>query len=73
MLQWIENGAALAWLIDPEKEQVFIYRADNSVEIMNGNSVALSFYIFYKYLGVCQNNLIYPFGKKRPSLDCCCP
>ncbi len=42
MLQWIENGAALAWLIDPEKEQVFIYRADNSVEIMNGFTNKLS-------------------------------
>ncbi len=36
MLKWIENGAGLAWLIDPENKQVFIYRADNSIAIVKG-------------------------------------
>jgi len=36
MLKWIENGARLAWLIDPSNKQVFIYREDGSVEIING-------------------------------------
>lgn len=34
MLKWIENAVRLAWLINPESKQVFIYRADNSVEII---------------------------------------
>lgn len=34
MLKWIENGVSLAWLINPASKQVFIYRADNSVEII---------------------------------------
>jgi Uma2 family endonuclease len=32
MEEWRENGARLAWLIDPEDHQVFIYREDGSVE-----------------------------------------
>jgi Uma2 family endonuclease len=32
MEEWCENGARLAWLIDPEDHQVFIYREDGSVE-----------------------------------------
>ncbi len=32
MQEWIENGALLAWLIDPTQEKAWIYRADGSVE-----------------------------------------
>jgi Uma2 family endonuclease len=28
VVQWIENGAALAWLIDPDQRTVYIYRPD---------------------------------------------
>jgi Uma2 family endonuclease len=34
MREWIENGAQLAWLIDPETRGVEIYRADGGVEIL---------------------------------------
>ncbi len=36
MEEWIENGVRLAWLIDAKNEQVFIYRADGSIEIVKG-------------------------------------
>jgi Uma2 family endonuclease len=26
MREWMENGAALAWLIDPDRRTVYIYR-----------------------------------------------
>ena len=42
MLQWIENGTRLAWLIDPKIEQVFIYREDNSIEVVKDFSNKLS-------------------------------
>ncbi len=42
MLKWIENGASLAWLINPENKQVFIYRADNSIELIQGFTNKLS-------------------------------
>jgi Uma2 family endonuclease len=32
MQEWIENGALLAWLLDPTQEKAWIYRADGSVE-----------------------------------------
>ena len=32
MRRWMENGVRLGWLIDPYEEQVWIYRADGSVE-----------------------------------------
>lgn len=31
MLEYIGNGVLLAWLIDPEGEDVFIYRADGTI------------------------------------------
>jgi len=34
MREWIENGAQLAWLIDPESRGVEIYRANGGVEIL---------------------------------------
>ena len=42
MLKWIENGTRLAWLIDPANKQVFIYRADDSIEIIKGFNNKLS-------------------------------
>ncbi len=35
MLQWIGNGAALAWLIDPEQRIVSIYRPSAAPEILS--------------------------------------
>ena len=34
MLEYIENGARLGWLIDPSKGKVHIYRQDKTVEIL---------------------------------------
>ena len=36
MLKWIENGCQLAWLINPEKEELLIYRSNGSIEIIKG-------------------------------------
>jgi Uma2 family endonuclease len=32
MKSWIANGSKLAWLIDPEEEKAWVYRADGSVD-----------------------------------------
>lgn len=32
MRQWMDNGVRLGWLVDPYDKQVWIYRADGSVE-----------------------------------------
>ncbi len=42
MQKWIENGSKLGWLIIPEKEEVHIYRADGSIEIIKGFDKKLS-------------------------------
>jgi Uma2 family endonuclease len=34
MLEYVGNGALLAWLIDPLKKQVFIYRPNQAAEIL---------------------------------------
>lgn len=34
MKEWLENGARLAWLVDPYKKQVHIYRPDREPEIL---------------------------------------
>ncbi len=39
---WIANGAKLAWLIDPQNQQTFIYRANGSIEIVEGFDKMLS-------------------------------
>ncbi len=39
---WIANGAKLAWLIDPKSKQTFIYRANGSIEIVEGFNKKLS-------------------------------
>ncbi len=41
MREYIKNGVQLGWLIDPQQRQVFVYRADNSVErIDNPKTIA---------------------------------
>ncbi|MFN7120257.1 MAG: Uma2 family endonuclease [Saprospiraceae bacterium] len=42
MLEWIENGVRLAWLIDPVEQKTYIYRADGSIEILDGFERMLS-------------------------------
>jgi len=42
MVEYIENGCLLGWLIDRKKKQVFIYRADGSISITKSFSELLS-------------------------------
>jgi Uma2 family endonuclease len=35
MMRWISNGAKLAWLIDPERQVVAVYRPDGQPELFN--------------------------------------
>ncbi|HVF81510.1 MAG TPA: Uma2 family endonuclease [Flavisolibacter sp.] len=42
MYKWIQNGARLAWLIVPGQQTVFIYRADSSVDKVQGFDKKLS-------------------------------
>lgn len=39
---WIENGVRLAWLIDPQTEKAWIYRADGSTEAIQNFDQKLS-------------------------------
>ena len=49
MLEYIENGARLGWLIDPKNKKVHIYRANGEVEILenpktvSGEDVLINF------------------------------
>ena len=36
MKEWLDNGIRLGWLIDIKNKQVYIYRADGSIEIVKG-------------------------------------
>ncbi|MGB6723063.1 MAG: Uma2 family endonuclease [Terracidiphilus sp.] len=40
MDDWIANGAQLGWLIDPYEQQVIVYRADRSPEVVSGELIA---------------------------------
>jgi len=42
MQEWTENGTQLAWLIDPETEKAWIYRADGSVSVVKDFDQQLS-------------------------------
>lgn len=42
MKKWIENGCRLTWLILPTQEIVFIYRADGTVDKVEGFNNKLS-------------------------------
>ncbi|HEX5876194.1 MAG TPA: Uma2 family endonuclease [Pyrinomonadaceae bacterium] len=35
MLEWIENGVSLAWLIDPFKRKVYVYRPNEELVILD--------------------------------------
>jgi Uma2 family endonuclease len=39
MNQWIANGVELAWLLDPSRKAVEIYRPGREVEVLEGGSV----------------------------------
>ncbi len=39
MGRWLENGAELAWLIDPYRQQVHVYRQDGSVTVTRKKAV----------------------------------
>ena len=34
MEEWMENGCRLAWLIDPQDERAYVYRADGTREVV---------------------------------------
>jgi Uma2 family endonuclease len=40
MQAWIANGAELAWLVDPVRKVVEIYRPGQKVEVQDGHSAA---------------------------------
>ena len=42
MLEYIDNGVQLAWLINPSEEEVHIYRADGTIAKINGFDNVLS-------------------------------
>ena len=42
MLEYIENGVQLAWLINPSEEEVHIFRADGTISRVNGFDNTLS-------------------------------
>src|SRR5271163_3359580 len=39
MQDWIANGAALGWLIDPYKQQVLVYRPEADTEAVTGVAI----------------------------------
>jgi Uma2 family endonuclease len=39
MDRWIENGAALGWLIDPYKQKVYVYEPGAEVSVVSGEAV----------------------------------
>jgi Uma2 family endonuclease len=38
MVAWLENGAELAWLIDPSRKAIEIYRPGREPELLEGTS-----------------------------------
>ncbi len=40
MERWIENGAALAWLVDPYQRRVLVYAPSAKVATISGDSIA---------------------------------
>jgi Uma2 family endonuclease len=42
MVEYIENGCKLGWLIVPEKEEIHIYRANKSVQVIKGFNQKIS-------------------------------
>jgi Uma2 family endonuclease len=41
MTEYMENGCRLGWLIDPQNEQVFVYRMDGSISVIKSFSEPL--------------------------------
>lgn len=39
MERWIENGATLGWLIDPDKKQVYVYEPGREVTSVSGGPI----------------------------------
>ncbi len=39
---WIDNGVRLGWLVDLENEQVYVYRADGSIEVIKSFDESVS-------------------------------
>ena len=39
MREYIDNGVRLGWLIDPQKKQVHIYRANGETEILDNPKI----------------------------------
>ncbi len=39
MERWIENGAALGWLVDPYKQTVYVYESGADPIVVSGNAV----------------------------------
>ena len=58
MLEYIDNGVQLAWLINPSEEEVYIYRADGTIakvngfdNVLSGENILLNFEFDLKLLG----------------------
>lgn len=39
MERWIENGAALGWLIDPYNKKVYVYQPEREAAAVSGNAI----------------------------------
>jgi len=39
MERWIENGAALGWLVDPHKQKVYVYEPGREAAVVSGKAV----------------------------------
>ena len=57
MLEYIDNGVQLAWLINPSEEEVHIYRADGTIakvngfdNVLSGENILLNFEFYLKLL-----------------------
>ncbi len=42
MIEWMDNGCRLAWLIDPIEEKAYIYRPDKETEVIDTFDTVLS-------------------------------
>jgi len=40
MARWIENGVAIAWLVNPYNRTVTVYRAGGEIQVEAGDRVA---------------------------------
>jgi len=42
MVEWIENGVQLGWMIDPDNKSLTIYRANGDIETITNESQIIS-------------------------------